>query len=67
MVRGVWMYGRGAISRMVQMARAGLIDLAQFELARFGLDEANQAVAYAAANAGPHQLTVLRPDRAGHN
>lgn len=67
MVRGVWMYGRDTIPRMVQMVRAGLIDLAQFELAEFGLDEANQAVAYAAANAGPRQLTVLRPDRAGHN
>ncbi|PYE16159.1 hypothetical protein C7410_1306 [Paraburkholderia silvatlantica] len=61
-VRGVWMYSRDAIPRMVQMVRAGLIDLGQFELAEFGLDSTNEAVAYAAANAGPRQLTVLRPD-----
>jgi alcohol dehydrogenase len=67
-LRGVWMYPRDAIPRMVQMVRAGLIDLAQFELTEFGLDDANDAVAHAAANAGPRQLTVLRPDRgAGRN
>jgi alcohol dehydrogenase len=60
-LRGVWMYPQDAIPRMVQMVRAGLIDLDQFDLAEFGLDEANKAVAYAAANAGPRQLTVLRP------
>jgi len=62
-VRGVWMYGKDAIPRMVQMVRAGLIDLGQFELAEFGLDEANEAVAHAATQAGPRPLTVLRPDR----
>jgi len=50
---------------MVQMVRAGLIDLAQYEMTEFGLDDANEAVAHAAANAGPRQLTVLRPDRRG--
>lgn len=64
-VRGVWMYSKDAIPRMVQMVRAGLIDLGQFELTEFGLDNANEAVAHAAANAGPRQLTVLRPDRGG--
>ncbi len=64
-VRGKWMYERQAIARMVRMVRAGLIDLAQFDLTEFGLDDANAAVAYAAANAGPGQLTVLRPDRRG--
>ena len=48
---------------MVQMVRAGLIDLSQFHLAEFGLDEANAAVSHAAENAGPRQLTVIRPDR----
>jgi alcohol dehydrogenase len=65
-VRGVWMYGKDAIRRMVQMVRAGLIDLGQYELAEFGLDDANAAVAHAASNAGPRQLTVLRPDRVEH-
>lgn len=62
-LRGVWMYPPQAVPRMVQMVRAGLIDLGQFELAEFALDDANAAVAYAAANAGPRQLTVIRPDR----
>lgn len=60
-VRGKWMYPREAIPRMVGLVRAGLVDLGQFELAEFALDEANAAVAYAADNAGPRQLTVLRP------
>jgi alcohol dehydrogenase len=64
-VRGVWMYAKDAIPRMVQMVRAGLVDLAHFELTEFGLDHANEAVAHAAANAGPRQLTALRPDRSG--
>jgi alcohol dehydrogenase len=47
---------------MVQMVRTGLMDLGQFELAEFDLDDANTAVAYAASNAGPRQLTVIRPN-----
>ena len=62
-MRGVWMYASDAVPRMVAMVRAGLIDLGQFDLAEFALDDANEAVAYAAANAGPRQLTVLRPRR----
>jgi alcohol dehydrogenase len=64
-LKGVWMYRREAIPRMVRMIRAGMIDLAQFDMTEFPLDEANEAVAHAAANAGPRQLTVLRPDRGG--
>jgi alcohol dehydrogenase len=64
-VRGVWMYRKEAIPRMVQLVRTGLIDLAQYEVTEFPLAQANAAVAYAAANAGPRQLIVLRPDRAG--
>jgi alcohol dehydrogenase len=60
-LRGVWMYPPEAVPRMVAMIRAGLIDLSQFDMAEFPLDDANAAVAYAAANAGPRQLTVLRP------
>lgn len=59
-LRGVWMYPPQAVPRMVQIVRAGLIDLRQFDLAEFALDDANAAVAYAAANAGPRQLTVIR-------
>jgi hypothetical protein len=49
----------------VRLVRAGLIDLAQFDLTEFGLDDINDAVAHAAASAGPLRLTVLRPDRGG--
>jgi len=64
-VRGKYMYPRDAVGRMVRLVRAGLIDLTQFDLTEFALDDANDAVAYAAANAGPLRLTVLRPDRGG--
>jgi len=60
-VRGAWMYPRDAIPRMVRMVRAGLIDLGQYELTEFALDDVNAAVAHAAANAGPLGLTVVRP------
>ena len=62
-VRGNYMYPRDAAARMVRLVRAGLIDLAQFDLTEFRLDDVNDAVAHAAANAGPLRLTVLRPDR----
>jgi alcohol dehydrogenase len=62
-LRGQWMYGRDAPAAMVRMVRAGLIDLGQFELNEFPLDQANESVAFAAANAGPNQMTVIRPDR----
>jgi len=64
-VRGKWMYGRDAPARMVGLIQGGLLDLAQFEMTEFGLDDVNDAVAHAAANAGPPGLTVLRPDRGG--
>jgi alcohol dehydrogenase len=64
-VRGKWMYPRDAPARMVRLVRAGLVDLTKFDLTEFGLDDVNDAVAHAAASAGPLRLTVLRPDRAG--
>jgi alcohol dehydrogenase len=64
-VRGKYMYQREAAAQMVRLVRAGLIDLAQFDLTEFGLDDVNDAVAHAAANAGPLRHTVLRPDRGG--
>ena len=64
-VRGQWMYPREAAGRMVRLVRSGLVDLTQFDLTEFGLNDANDAVAHAEANSGPLQLTVLRPDRGG--
>ncbi len=48
---GQWMYDRDAIPRMAALIRSGLIDLRSFEVKTFGLDDANEAVAYASANA----------------
>jgi alcohol dehydrogenase len=62
-IRGKWMYAREAVTRMVRLVRAGIIDLGKFDVTEFALDDANEAVAHAAANAGPLRLTVLRPDR----
>jgi len=60
-VRGQWMYPRTAIPRVVALVRAGLIDLAQLAITTFPLERANEAVAHAAAHAGPFELTALCP------
>jgi NADPH:quinone reductase-like Zn-dependent oxidoreductase len=60
-IHGVWMYPPEATIRMVGLVRAGLIDLDQFEVATFGLDDVNRAVDHAAANSGAFRMTVLRP------
>jgi alcohol dehydrogenase len=64
-VRGKFMYPREAVAEMVRLVRSGLIDLAKFDLTEFGLNDVNDAVVHAEANAGPLRLTVLRPDRGG--
>lgn len=60
-VKGQWMFPREAVSGMVGLIRAGLLDLRHFAVTEFPLDAANEAVAHAAANAGPFRLTVLKP------
>ena len=60
-LRGQWMYPPSAVSRMVGLIRAGLIDTSQFRVTPFALDDVTDAVAHAAANAGPFQLTTIRP------
>ena len=37
---------------MIALVRAGLLDLGQFDVTAFALDDANEAVAHAAAQAG---------------
>lgn len=59
-IHGQWMYERDAISRMIAMVRTGLLRLNDFETTIFRLDDVNDAVAHAAANAGPFRMTVLR-------
>jgi len=60
-VRGKWMYLREAVTNVIGLIRAGLLDLGHFDVTPFALDEANAAVAHAAANGGPFRMTVIRP------
>ena len=60
-VRGKWMYPRWAPARLVAMIRSGLIDLRHFEATTFALEQVDEAVAHASANAGPFRMTVIRP------
>ncbi|HBY29825.1 MAG TPA: alcohol dehydrogenase, partial [Bradyrhizobium sp.] len=61
-IHGVWMYPPAATLGLVNLARAGLLRLDQFEVTTFDLDHANDAVAHAATNSGPFKMTVLRPN-----
>jgi alcohol dehydrogenase len=60
-LRGAWMYPPDAAVRLVALIRSGLLKLDHFAAATFDLDHVNEAVAYAAANAGPFRMTVIRP------
>lgn len=60
-LHGQWMYPPHAALRMAGLIRAGLVDLDLFEVTTFDLDRANEAVAHAAAHAGPFRMTVIQP------
>jgi alcohol dehydrogenase len=60
-IHGQWMYPRDAAVRMIGLVRASLVNLEEFAVTIFGLDEVNEAVAHAAANAGPFRMTIVRP------
>lgn len=60
-IHGQWLCSREAITRMVGLIRSGLLRLEEFDVTAFKLDEANAAVAHAAAHGGPFKLTVLKP------
>lgn len=60
-VRGQWMYPREAVRRLAGMVRSGQIRLDGLEVAEFPLERINEAVAHAAANAGPFKMTVVCP------
>ena len=62
-LRGQWMYPPHAATLMAGLIRSGLVDLDRFEITAFGLDRANEAVAHAAAKAGPFKMTVIEPRR----
>ncbi|MCS3730251.1 quinone oxidoreductase family protein [Bradyrhizobium betae] len=60
-IHGVWMYPPDAATRLIALVRSGLLRLDHTEATEFDLDHANEAVAHAAANAGPFRMTVIRP------
>jgi len=60
-LHGQWMYPRDSIARLIAMVRAGLLSLDHHQAKCFSLDDVNEAIAHAAANAGPFNMTVLRP------
>ncbi len=62
-IHGQWMYPTTAPSRLAAMARAGVFDLGQYEIAEFDLDQVNEAVAHAAANGGHFKMTAVRLDQ----
>ncbi|MBK1661205.1 alcohol dehydrogenase catalytic domain-containing protein [Paracraurococcus ruber] len=60
-ILGQWMYPPDAATRLAALVRSGLLSLGQFNVVEFPLDQANAAVAHAAANARPFAMTVLKP------
>jgi alcohol dehydrogenase len=60
-VRGQWMFPREANVRLIELARAGLLDLAQDHVVTFPLARISDAIAHAADHRGPFSRTVLIP------
>lgn len=60
-IHGQWMFEPSAVLGMIALVRAWLLDLGQFDVTEFALDDANEAVAHAAAHAGSFRMTVVRP------
>ncbi len=60
-LRGQWMYPPEATIRLFGLIRSGLLDLSNFEVREFSLDDVNEAVVHAASNSGPFKLTVIKP------
>ncbi|MCP3724939.1 zinc-binding dehydrogenase [Paraburkholderia sp. CNPSo 3272] len=60
-VRGKWMYPTHAVTLMTGLIRGALLDLGHFDVTTFALEDANEAVAHAAANGGPFCMTVICP------
>jgi alcohol dehydrogenase len=54
------MYPPEAAIHLAALVRCGLQDLDNFAVTEFALDDANDAVAFAAANVGPFKLVVIR-------
>lgn len=59
-IKGQWTYPREAISRIIAMAKSGLIDLTRYEFVEFALADLKEAIEHAAATSGPFKRTALR-------
>jgi alcohol dehydrogenase len=55
------MYERESIGRLVGLVRTGLLRLEESDITSFALDRVNEAIAHAAAGAGPFKATVICP------
>jgi alcohol dehydrogenase len=60
-LRGQWMYSPQANTQLIRLVRSGLLDLNNWAITDFALDDANAAVEHAAVESGPFKMTVLRP------
>jgi alcohol dehydrogenase len=60
-LRGQWMCPRTANRQIANLVCSGLLDLSDEDVTTFSLDDANEAVAHAAAHGGPFQRTVITP------
>jgi alcohol dehydrogenase len=60
-IHGVWMYPPDAPASLIKLIRAGLLPIDGVSTSRFGLDQINEAVEYAAENPNPFQRTELWP------
>ena len=60
-VKGQWMCLPSANTMMINLVRAGLLDIGATETTAFPLDQANEAVAHAAAKGGRFKRTVICP------
>jgi alcohol dehydrogenase len=60
-IRGQWLYPRGAMIRLLALARAGALGLERYRITEFPLAEIEVAIAHAASDAGPFNRTVVRP------
>ncbi|MGP4694120.1 alcohol dehydrogenase catalytic domain-containing protein [Agrobacterium cavarae] len=66
-IHGQWMYEPSAVSGIVRLVRAGLLELENFQVTEFPLRDVNDAIQHAASHGGPFRLTTLTmKGKAGH-
>lgn len=60
-VRGQHMYPPDAPARLIALIHAGVLSLDDLKVTTFKLEQANEAIAFAAHNGGPFYYTVIQP------